>query len=86
MRGAASAEFLNDYRSGHLELAADRGFWRGGGMGHCAVHGEIKWQGLMDSIKWLAPGAAIVTGVLLLSLLTVAAMVTLCNLLDAALR
>lgn len=55
-------------------------------MGHCAVHGEIKWQGLMDSIKWLAPGAAIVTGVLLLSLLTVAAMVTLCNLLDAALR
>lgn len=40
----------------------------------------------MGWITWAAPGAAIVTGVLLLSVSTVAAMVALCNLLDAALR
>ena len=40
----------------------------------------------MATIKWLAPGAAIMTGVLLLSVAMVGAVLTLCNLLDAALR
>lgn len=40
----------------------------------------------MDWITWAAPGAAIVAGALLLSAGMVGAVVTLCNLADAALR